>query len=218
MCYVDPVHDPTYAAALLRRATALQLEASTVVQTLDLQARLERLGATELVGSAVSGLMVWRDIDFCVDCPHLTLDHAWDALRPLLITPQVTRLDYRNQIGERSPTGDPVDQRLYVVLRYESEPGTEWKIDLSLWTVEAPSGPGELLADLHRRLTDETRLAILWIKDVWHRLPVYPEEVGGFEVYDAVLNHGVRTPEDFDRYLRKRGLPGRAEADSVLPQ
>ena len=180
------------------------------MQTLELQAMLERLGSPELVGSAVSGLMVWRDIDFSVGCPQLTLDHAWDALRPLLINPQVTRLDYRNETGERSPTGDPADQRLYVVLRYESEPGTEWKIDLSLWTVEAPSDPRALLAYLQRRLTDETRLAILWIKDVWHRLPVYPYEVGGFEVYDAVLNHGVRTPEDFDIYLRERGLPGRA--------
>ena len=209
MCRVDLARDPVYTAALLSRATALQLEANTVVQTLDLQARLERLGSPEVVGSVVSGLMVWRDIDFSVGCPRLTLVQAWDALRPLLINPQVSRLDYRNQTGERSPTEDPADQRLYVVLHYESEPGTEWKIDLSLWTVEAPAGPGALLADLQRRLTDETRLAILWIKDVWHRLPVYPEEIGGFEVYDAVLNHGVRAPEEFDIYLRQRGLPAR---------
>jgi hypothetical protein len=39
-----------------------------------------------------------------------------------------------------------------------------------------------------------------------HRLPVYPYEVGGFEVFDAVLEHGVRSPEDFGRYLRERGL------------
>ena len=73
----------------------------------------------------------------------------------------------------------------------------------------SPSGPGELLAELELILTPETRLAILWIKDLWHRLPVYPYTVGGFEVYDAVLNHGVRTPVDFDYFLRQRGLPGR---------
>jgi hypothetical protein len=78
-----------------------------------------------------------------------------------------------------------------------------------LWTVAAPSAPGEPLATLERSLTNETRLAILWTKDVWHRLPVYPYEIGGFEVYDAVLNNGVRTPEDFDRYLSERGLLGR---------
>jgi hypothetical protein len=209
VCQSDPTRDPTYAVSLLRRATALQVEAKTLIHTLDLRTMLEQLGPTELVGSAVSGLMVWRDIDFCVDCPDLSRERAWDVLRPLLTAPQVTRLDYRNEMGGRHPDGDPTDQRLYFVLRYETEPGMEWKIDLSLWTVESPSAPGILLAELERRLTDETRLAILWIKDIWRRLPIYPEKVGGFEVYDAVLNHGVCTPEDFDRYLRQRGLPGR---------
>lgn len=209
VCHDDPTRDPASAASLLRRATDLQREAETLIQTLDLRAMLETLGPTELVGSVVSGLMVWRDIDFCVDCPQLRPERAWDALRPLLIDPQVTQLDYRNETGERAPDGDPTAQRLYLVLRYAAAPGVEWKIDLSLWTVELPSDPGELLAELDRRLTHETRLAILWIKDVWCRLPVYPNDVGGFEVYDAVLNHGVRTPDDFDRYLRQRGLPGR---------
>src|SRR3712207_7599301 len=33
--------------------------------------------------------------------------------------------------------------------------------------------------ELRRRLTPETRLAILWIKDVWHRVPFYPDQVSG---------------------------------------
>jgi hypothetical protein len=205
---MDPTQDPAYAASLLRRATALQIEAETLIRTLGLRDMLESLGPIEMVGSVVSGLMVWRDIDICVDCPDLRPERAWDGLRLLLIDPRVTRLDYRNETGEQ--TADPTDQRLYFVLRYAAEPRVEWKIDLSLWTVQAPRGPGELLAELQRRLTDETRLAILWIKDVWHQLPVYPDAVSGFEVYDAVLNHGVRRPEEFGRFLRQRGLPGHA--------
>jgi hypothetical protein len=27
------------------------------------------------------------------------------------------------------------------------------------------------------------------------------------DIYDAVLKHGVGTPEQFGRYLRQRGLP-----------
>ena len=46
-----------------------------------------------------------------------------------------------------------------------------------------------------------TRLAILRIKDAWHKRPDYPEVVGGFEVYEAVLEHGVRTAEEFEGYL-----------------
>jgi hypothetical protein len=60
---------------------------------------------------------------------------------------------------------------------------------------------------MRRRLTDETRLAILWIKDAWHRLPSYRTSVLSIDIYDAVLEHGVRTPGAFARYLGERGKP-----------
>jgi hypothetical protein len=91
------------------------------------------------------------------------------------------------------------------VARHETEAGDEWKIDVSLWSPEAPPGPSAHAEELRRRLTPETRLAILWIKDVWHRVPSYPDRVSGMDVYEAVLEHGVRTPEQFGRYLRRRG-------------
>jgi hypothetical protein len=54
------------------------------------------------------------------------------------------------------------------------------------------------VADWHRRLrdtiTDEQQLAVLRIKDIWHRRPSYPDEVSGWEIYTAVLGDGVRTP------------------------
>jgi hypothetical protein len=35
------------------------------------------------------------------------------------------------------------------------------------------------------------------IKDHWYRLDSYPDIVSGVDVYDAVLNHGVRTVAEF---------------------
>jgi hypothetical protein len=205
----DPNRDSAYASSLFSRAKALQSEADEVMRTLDAMAMLGLLGQSEQIGSSVSGLMAWRDIDVTVRCREVTLERVWHALRPLLINPRITRLTYSNETGARSPTGDPADQRFYFVIHYEPASGTEWKIDISIWTSDAPRPHLAQLAELERRLTHETRLAILWIKDVWHRLPVYPYEVGGIEVYDAVLEHGARSPDDFDLYLRKRGLPTR---------
>ena len=199
--------DPASAAELLRRADLLQAEAAEVIADLDLPALLGRVGHVEHVGSSVSGLMVWRDIDFAVRCRDLTPGRAWDALRPLLTQPRLLRLDYRNEARERSPTGQAADQRYYFVTYVETAAGDEWKIDLSLWLSDAPRPHLAQLADLRRRLTDETRLAILWIKNVWCRLPTYPEEVSGVDVYDAVLERGVRTPDEFAAYLRQRVLP-----------
>src|SRR4051794_440606 len=56
--------DDAYALELLRRQDALQAEARRVVADLDLVPLLSRAGRVEQVGSSVSGLMVWRDLDF----------------------------------------------------------------------------------------------------------------------------------------------------------
>jgi hypothetical protein len=42
---------------------------------------------------------------------------------------------------------------------------------------------------------------------LWHRRPEYPDAVGGLEVYTAVLEHGVRTPEEFAAWLEAPGNP-----------
>ncbi len=209
MTGADPNLDPAYATSLFRRAKALQSEADEVMRTLEVVTMLGVLGHPEQIGSSVSGLMVWRDIDVTVRGQDVTLERVWDALRPLLINPQITQLNYSNETGARSPSGDPADQRFYFVIHYEPASGTDWKIDISIWTSDAPRPHLAQIAEPERRLTRETRLAILWIKDVWHRLPVYPYEVGGMEVYNAVLEHGARSPDDFDLYLREQGLLAR---------
>jgi hypothetical protein len=156
------------------------------------------------VGSSVSGLMVWRDLDFNVLCRDLTPERAFRTMRPLLTHPSVTRLDYRDQTGRRAPPELRGDERSYFVTYSETAAGDEWKIDVSFWRSDAPRDNLPYVERLRKELTAETRLAILWIKDVWHRLPTYPDEVGGYDVYEAVLRHGVRTPDQFDAYLRER--------------
>jgi hypothetical protein len=55
---------------------------------------------------------------------------------------------------------------------------------------------------MHRVLTQETRLTILRLKDEWHRRPNYPDVVSATNIYDAVLSHGVKSPAEFETYLR----------------
>jgi hypothetical protein len=195
---------PAYAQDLLRRQDALQAEARLVVAELGLDALLSQAGRVEQVGSSVSGLMVWRDLDFNVLCQGLTLDRALDVMRPLHVHPGVVRLEYRNKTGRHTPPDLRGDERYYFITWYETRAGDEWKIDISFWLSDTPRDQLPYIERLGRDLTDETRLAILWIKDVWHRLPTYPYEVGGYDVYEAVLHSNVRTPEQFEAYLRER--------------
>lgn len=201
--------DPAHAAELLRRQEALQAEAEEVLADLDLSALLARAGRPVRVGSSVLGLMAWRDIDFNVLCRDLDADRVFETIRPLAAHPRIKQLRYSNERGRFNATGLPEDEGYYWGVRYHTEAGGEWKLDLWFLPESAPRPEFAHLANIPPRLTSETRLAILWIKDIWHRLPAYRGRVLSIDIYDAVLEHNVRTPEEFDRYLRERGKPAR---------
>lgn len=186
--------------ALFVRQADLQRAAATFVRELELVEMLGRAGRVVQLGSAVTGLMVWRDVDFGVDAPGLTSDAAWETMRPVL--PLCSSLYYANDHEER---------RHYFVMRIEG-----WKVDVSLWFAGVPCAVEAFQAELPTRLTRESRLAILRLKDTWHRLPHYPEFVGAWEIYDAVLNHEVRTLDELDVFLAARGLPTRHSGGSAV--
>lgn len=62
-----------------------------------------------------------------------------------------------------------------------------------------------MMCRIHARLTPETRLTILRLKSIWHVSPSYRDTVTSVDIYDAVLDHGVVTKEEFDEYLRGAG-------------
>jgi hypothetical protein len=179
-------------AELLERQAALQAEAQDFVAEHGIERLLERLGRVIPVGSAVTGLMVWRDLDYMVDAPGAAVGEVWDGLRPLLHACQ--QLVYADETGELAGEAAPFE-RHYFVLRLAG-----WKLDISVWTNGSPAQV-ERDQEKLRELDASTRLAILRIKDARYERPDYPEVVGGFEVYEAVLEHGVRTAEEFEMYL-----------------
>ena len=138
---------------------------------------------------------MWRDLDYMVDAPGAAARDVWDELRPLLRA--CRRLAYTDETGELAGEAAPFE-RHYFVFRLAG-----WKLDISVWTNGSPKEV-ERHQERLRELDASTRLAILRIKDARHRRPDYPEVVGGLEVYEAVLEHGVRTAEEFEMYLGRR--------------
>jgi hypothetical protein len=61
--------------------------------------------------------------------------------------------------------------------------------------------------ELRERITPGRRIAVLRVKDDWHRQPAYPHQVGGPQIYTAVLYDQVRTPAQFAAWLAQPGLP-----------
>jgi hypothetical protein len=82
-----------------------------------------------------------------------------------------------------------------------------WRIELTLWLHHAHLNVTRWHEELLERTTAEQRSAWLRIKDTWHRRSTYPDQVGGQDIYPAVLEDRVRTPRQFATWLASHGLP-----------
>ena len=90
------------------------------------------------------------------------------------------------------------------MVEYVADPNVEWKLDLWFLLEGTTQFDLEHIESLPPRLTPETRLAILRIKDAWHRRPEYRSVVRSYDIYAAVLDHGVRTPDAFAAHIASR--------------
>jgi hypothetical protein len=192
---------------LLARQAALQTEAAAILADLDPATIVADVGPMLLAGSYVSGLMCWPDLDVMVFAGAAFSPH--DVLRLLeriVNRPDVVGFDYRDERGPRSPTGTARDERYHLVIALHHNART-WRIDLTLWLNDPHANITAWHESLRDTVTAEQRSAILRIKDVWHRLPSYPDRIGGLQIYNAVLDDGVRTPQQFAAWLEAHGYP-----------
>jgi hypothetical protein len=192
---------------LLARQSALQAEARQLLADLDLAALVAGVGPLLLAGSFVSGLMCWPEVDVMVLAgPDFSPQDVLALLQRTVGLPGVTALEYHDERGLRCVTGQVRDERYHVGITVD-RPGRPWRIDLTLWLHDPHINVTRWHEDLRERITGEQRRAVLRIKDVWHRRPSYPEQVGGLDIYTAVIDDAVRTPDEFAAWLAGHGLP-----------
>jgi hypothetical protein len=189
---------------LVARQSALQAEAREVLAELSLATLFADVGPMLLTGSLVSGLMCWREIDVMLLAGgDFSPQDALRLAQRIVGHATVTSLEYHDERGPRSPTGQVRDERYHVPFTV-GRAGQPWRIDLTLWLHDAHLNVTRWHEELRERITAEQRGAVLRIKDVWYRRPDYPDQVGGLEIYTAVMNDGVRTPDQFAAWLGSR--------------
>ena len=209
-----PADQPT---ELLDRQRALQAEAEQVRVQLDLERVLGSVGDPVVVGSAAMGLMTWRDLDITIVCPSLDRRQVLGIATELAGHQDVKVMQYRNDTGRWNQEPERYPDGLYLGLCYHPSELPEWKLDL--WFVDDPVRQPDLghLRTLPERLTDDARLAILQIKTLWSARPQYGASVRSWDIYTAVLDHGVRSTDEFNRWLTSK-LPRSPWANrSALP-
>jgi hypothetical protein len=201
------MNSPASDEELSARQCALQEEAREVLARLDLATLVADIGPLLVTGSFVSGLMCWRDLDVMVLAGDDFLPReVLRLLQRIVDRTGATDLEYHDERGPRCVTGQVRDERYHLPFTV-NRAGQVWRIDLTLWLHDLHLNVTRWHEELRERITPEQRSAVLRIKDAWYRRPSYPDQVGGLDIYTAVIDHGVRTPHQFATWLANRGLP-----------
>lgn len=162
---------------------------------------LNDYGEVHIIGSYALRLMVWRDLDIHVVHPTLDRKSFFElgGMIATLLSPH--RMHYRD---ESIVATEGLPRGLYWGVYLGDEREGAWKIDI--WVngaegFEAVRAYGERIRD---RLTDANRELILQIKSECWRHPQYRREFSSGDIYNAVLDHGVVSIDDFWTFLEHR--------------
>ncbi|MGN6128449.1 MAG: hypothetical protein ACTHON_17975, partial [Humibacter sp.] len=115
----------------------------------------------------------------------------------------VRAVTFRDDTG-RWNTDPGYPDGLYLHVECADDHDDLWTFDI--WFVDQPERQPDLrhLTDIGPRITPETQAAILAIKRATQRIDPNGARLPSIDIYRAVLDRGVRTPEEFRRTLRDR--------------
>lgn len=152
----------------------------------------EGVGAgVNMVGSAKSGLLIARDVDFHVYTDEPVLDKSFSAMMEFGKNSRVREIQYRNGL-------DTEEVCVEWHILYEHTDGEIWKMDI-IHILEGSTFDGVIEKTTNaviEKLTPETKEAILRIK---YDMPA-DKKAMGIEVYYAVFALGIRNYADFERW------------------
>lgn len=159
-----------------------------------------------MVGSAALGLLVWPGLDMTVVCDVVDHDAVFSVAGVLGRHPAVRSVLFRDDTGDWNQ--DPTyPDGLYLGVECVSDADRLWNIDI--WFVDEPDRQPDLhhVRALLPRLTDETRAAILAIKHDLRSDAGTWKPVASYDIYQAVLDGGVRSPAEFRSHMRRGSDP-----------
>jgi hypothetical protein len=181
--------------------TSLHIEADKMLKETGLGKIISEAGYKP-VGSYVMQTMTWRDLDFERSENPPDWQRHWEFGMKLAQTGWVWKFSCVNEYHHRRDIVP--DAGLYWGLQFDyPKDGPIWKIDL--WTAR----PEEWVhlaerAEWMSKLTHEARFHILAIKDAVWDSPDYRKTLLSVHIYEAVLEHNIRTLEEFREWWQAR--------------
>lgn len=189
---------------LLVHQAKLQAEADALIDALGLDNLLSDIGSPTRVGSSALGLMVRRDIDITVVCKKLdeeTHRAVAELGGKLAMHASIGSVQFRNDTGIWNSDVEKYPDGLYLGGTCRDETGRDWTFDI--WFVDEPERQPDLkhLRTIPLKLTTSARHLILAIKTALANGSFAGRRPSSFQIYEAVLEHGVTSLSEFGDWL-----------------
>lgn len=185
---------------------ALRSAAGALRTSLELDDRLGAIGSVSLVGAAALRTMVAHDLDLTVTVADLGPETVRAVSRfaaGIAANPQVREVLIRNDTGRwnvdpRYPDG------IYVRLEAADADDVVWSVDV--WFIDEPERQPDLLhlRTLQPRIDPGVQAAVLEIKRERRWLWRGGSRMPSVEVYFAVIDHDVKSVEQFRTHMGDR--------------
>ena len=176
----------------------LKTEADLLIIKCGLSEILVRYSSWFIGGSYSYDLMCWRDLDIYVLDPEHDLKQCFEIGYELTERLAAKKSRFTNSVGNTS--GEP--NGLYWGIKLGNERQGAWKLDVWFLDKAGYEQHAAYASSLREKLTVESRSAILAIKEGYWRRPEYRDTITSDMIYRAVLDHGVRTVSDFERFIK----------------
>jgi len=181
-----------------------QQKAWKIVENSGIIQAWESIGAeVNLVGSLRTGLLMkHRDIDFHIYSSLLSLSGSFQAMAKLAENPFIRKIECVNLLHT-------IEECVEWHAWYQESDDELWQIDMiHIRKGSRYDGYFEKVAErIGLLLTDETRLAILQLKDETPET----EKIIGVEYYQAVIRDGIRNYADFQEWRKQHPVTGVVE-------
>jgi hypothetical protein len=178
----------------------LKAEANQLIQRAALPELLSSYSRWFIGGSYSYDLMCWRDLDIYVLDPQHDLQRCFKIGFELTRRLVAKKARFTDNVSSPPRIDEP--RGLYWGIKLGDEREGAWKLDVWFLDLAEYEQHENYSAGMRGRLTPDTRTTICEIKEEYWRRPEYRDTITGNMIYRAVMDNGVRTVADFQRFVR----------------
>ncbi|MEW6209600.1 MAG: hypothetical protein AB1631_14630 [Acidobacteriota bacterium] len=188
--------------------TELKKEADILIQKHHLPELLAVYAAWFIGGSYSYDLMCWRDLDIYILDPEYDLKRCFEVGYELTDRLGARKSRFTNNIG-----GEP--DGFYWGIKLGDERQGAWKLDVWFQDQAGYQKHADYSFRMRERLTAKTRRIILAIKESYWQRPSYRDTITSDMIYRAVLDNGVGSVSDFERFVKESACDERRKVETT---